>query len=199
MSSHYPPYNNDRDAHRDRSRPRAPSYTGLPPHHHHHDADDHAPKARRHNHGHGHHPPHPPHPPHPHNPHDPHNPHNPHRHHHHHRPDHDDPSSSASTAGSPGDYATPTPFASSPATSFGRPPSSSTSSISSSSYAGSAEGESLDSREVDLVELLTARLAGAFDPLQLDRSLAMQAQTYAAELPSGPPVLLGGADVCVSV
>jgi hypothetical protein len=82
------------------------------------------------------------------------------------------------TSGSPGDYTT-LPYATSPAASYGRPPSISTSSLSSSSYAGSAEDESLGSREVDMVEMLTQRLAGAFDPLQLDRSLAVQAQTYA--------------------
>lgn len=58
----------------------------------------------------------------------------------------------------------------------GRAPSISASSISSSSYAGSAADEAA-AREVDLVALLTERLAGAFDPLQLDRSLAVQAQT----------------------
>jgi hypothetical protein len=36
----------------------------------------------------------------------------------------------------------------------------------------------LGGREVDMVEMLTERLSGAFDPLQLDRSLAVQAQTY---------------------
>lgn len=49
------------------------------------------------------------------------------------------------------------------------------SSIDSSSYAGSAE----DDGDVDMVELLTQRLQGAFDPLVLDRGLVVQAQTYA--------------------
>ncbi|KAA8914500.1 hypothetical protein FN846DRAFT_561596 [Sphaerosporella brunnea] len=80
------------------------------------------------------------------------------------------------TSDSPGDYST-LPYVTSPSASYGRPPSISTSSISSSSYAGSAEDESLGSREVDMVEMMTQRLAGAFDPLQLDRSLAVQAQT----------------------
>ncbi|KAF8533960.1 hypothetical protein BDD12DRAFT_461386 [Trichophaea hybrida] len=127
-SHHYPPY----DSHRSpSSRPRAPSYTGLPPHH------DHVVKSHHHHHAHH----------------------------------------TAATSGSPGDYSTPIPYATSPATSYGRPPSISTSSLSSSSYAGSAEDESLGGREVDMVEMLTERLAGAFDPLQLDRSLAVQAQT----------------------
>ena len=49
------------------------------------------------------------------------------------------------------------------------------SSLDSSSYAGSAE----DDGDVDMVELLTQRLQGAFDPLVLDRGLVVQAQTYA--------------------
>ncbi|CUS15518.1 unnamed protein product [Tuber aestivum] len=86
-------------------------------------------------------------------------------HHHHH--------SSSSSSTSPGIAdATPIRY---PGYAHG-PPSLSTSSISSSSYAGSADGENGDG-DVDLVALLTERLAGAFDPLQLDRSLAVQAQT----------------------
>ncbi|KAI5848910.1 hypothetical protein BZA05DRAFT_89990 [Tricharina praecox] len=112
------------------SRPRAPSYTGLPHDHHV------LPK--------------------------------PHHHHHHaHTP----------SSGSPGDNSYIPYTASSPTSSYGRAASISTSSISSSSYAGSAEDESLAGGEVDMVDMLTQRLAGAFDPLQLDRSLAMQAQT----------------------
>ena len=38
-----------------------------------------------------------------------------------------------------------------------------------------------------MVDILTQRLAGAFDPLQLDRSLAMQAQTYVLPIHSPPP------------
>lgn len=91
----------------------------------------------------------------------------PHHHHHHH--------SSSSSSTSPGiTDATPIRYSG-----YAQgPPSLSTSSISSSSYAGSADGENGDG-DVDLVALLTERLAGAFDPLQLDRSLAVQAQTYA--------------------
>lgn len=84
------------------------------------------------------------------------------------------PPSSSST--SPGSDASPIHYAPSSPNSYAPgPPSLSTSSISSSSYAGSADGESTDG--TDLVALLTERLAGAFDPLQLDRSLAVQAQT----------------------
>lgn len=87
------------------------------------------------------------------------------------------PTSSSST--SPGNDTSPIHYAPSSPHSFTQgPPSLSTSSISSSSYAGSADGESTDGAEIDLVALLTERLAGAFDPLQLDRSLAVQAQTY---------------------
>ncbi|KAL0635937.1 hypothetical protein Q9L58_005075 [Maublancomyces gigas] len=86
------------------------------------------------------------------------------------------PASSSST--SPGNDTSPIHYAPSSPHSFTQgPPSLSTSSISSSSYAGSADGESTDGAEIDLVALLTERLAGAFDPLQLDRSLAVQAQT----------------------
>ncbi|KAK6331493.1 hypothetical protein TWF730_004575 [Orbilia blumenaviensis] len=53
------------------------------------------------------------------------------------------------------------------------------SSISSSSYAGSAADEFEDgSMETnDLVSVLTDRLVAAFDPIPLDRSLVVQAQT----------------------
>jgi len=92
----------------------------------------------------------------------------PHHHHHHH---HHSPSSSSTSPGITD--ATPIRYSG-----YAQgPPSLSTSSISSSSYAGSADGENGDG-DVDLVALLTERLAGAFDPLQLDRSLAVQAQTY---------------------
>lgn len=50
-------------------------------------------------------------------------------------------------------------------------------SVSSSSYAGSAADEASDENEVDLIALLTDRLSSAFDPIPLDRSLAIQAQT----------------------
>lgn len=50
-------------------------------------------------------------------------------------------------------------------------------SVSSSSYAGSAADEASDENDVDLVALLTERLSSAFDPIPLDRSLAVQAQT----------------------
>ncbi|KAI9677288.1 MAG: hypothetical protein M1829_002630 [Trizodia sp. TS-e1964] len=55
-------------------------------------------------------------------------------------------------------------------------------SASSSHYAGSSSGEhgSSMSSSVDIEELMTERLAGAFDPLPLDRSLARQAQTSGA-------------------
>lgn len=63
-------------------------------------------------------------------------------------------------------------------------------SVSSSSYAGSAADEASDENEVDLIALLTAKLSSAFDPIPLDRSLAVQAQTYVIT-PTGPsPVLL---------
>ncbi|KAL7272841.1 hypothetical protein RUND412_004338 [Rhizina undulata] len=81
----------------------------------------------------------------------------------------------SSSSTSPADDTTHLPYSPSSPHSFTRAPS--LSSISSSSYAGSADGESTDTKEVDLVALLTERLAGAFDPLQLDRSLAVQAQT----------------------
>ncbi|KAF3928518.1 hypothetical protein ABW21_db0201956 [Orbilia brochopaga] len=60
-----------------------------------------------------------------------------------------------------------------------RTPSYATSSISSSSYAGSAADEYDDGAMAadDLVSVLTDRLIGAFDPIPLDRSLALQAQT----------------------
>jgi len=53
------------------------------------------------------------------------------------------------------------------------------SSISSSSYAGSAADEYEDGGMAtdDLVSVLTDRLISAFDPIPLDRSLAVQAQT----------------------
>ncbi|KAI5789751.1 hypothetical protein DFH27DRAFT_592293 [Peziza echinospora] len=50
-------------------------------------------------------------------------------------------------------------------------------SVSSSSYAGSAADEASDENEIDLIALLTEKLSSAFDPLPLDRSLAVQAQT----------------------
>lgn len=50
-------------------------------------------------------------------------------------------------------------------------------SVSSSSYAGSAADEASDENEVDMIALLTDRLSSAFDPIPLDRSLAIQAQT----------------------
>lgn len=40
-----------------------------------------------------------------------------------------------------------------------------------------------------MVDMLTQRLAGAFDPLQLDRSLAMQAQTYIVSPPPRPSLM----------
>ncbi|KAF8423240.1 hypothetical protein EV426DRAFT_534259 [Tirmania nivea] len=49
--------------------------------------------------------------------------------------------------------------------------------VSSSSYAGSAADEASDENEIDLVALLTERLSSAFDPIPLDRSLAVQTQT----------------------
>ena len=51
-------------------------------------------------------------------------------------------------------------------------------SVSSSSYAGSAADEASDENEIDLIALLTEKLSSAFDPIPLDRSLAVQAQTY---------------------
>ena len=51
-------------------------------------------------------------------------------------------------------------------------------SVSSSSYAGSAADEASDENEIDLITLLTERFSSAFDPIPLDRSLAIQAQTY---------------------
>ncbi|KAF8476156.1 hypothetical protein BDZ91DRAFT_208543 [Kalaharituber pfeilii] len=50
-------------------------------------------------------------------------------------------------------------------------------SVSSSSYAGSAADEASDENEIDLITLLTEKLSSAFDPIPLDRSLAIQAQT----------------------
>lgn len=56
-------------------------------------------------------------------------------------------------------------------------------SATSSSYSGSASGEYESSSAgghgngIDLVEMLSDRLNGAFDPLPLDRGLATQAQT----------------------
>ncbi|CCX31943.1 hypothetical protein FPQ18DRAFT_118627 [Pyronema domesticum] len=109
------------------TRPRAPSYTGLPPSHH--DTLKHQPH------------------PHPH------------------------PATYSTTS------STPSPYATSPATSYtNRAPSISTSSISSSSYAGSAEGDEGE-EEGDMLELLTERLGQAFNPLVLDRGLVVQAQT----------------------
>ncbi len=53
-------------------------------------------------------------------------------------------------------------------------------SATSSSYSGSASGEyessSAGGNGVDLVEMLSDRLNGTFDPLPLDRGLARQAQ-----------------------
>ena len=54
-------------------------------------------------------------------------------------------------------------------------------SVSSSSYAGSAADEASDENEMDLIALLTERLSSAFDPIPLDRSLAVQAQTYVSK------------------
>ena len=54
-------------------------------------------------------------------------------------------------------------------------PSASTASLSSSSYAGSAADDA--ARAGADADALAQRLVGAFDPLQLDRSLALQAQT----------------------
>ncbi|KAI9852919.1 MAG: hypothetical protein M1838_003713 [Thelocarpon superellum] len=59
-------------------------------------------------------------------------------------------------------------------------------SATSSSYAGSASASEYDSASssggssIDLMELLSDRLTGSFDPLPLDRSLATQAQTSGA-------------------
>lgn len=56
----------------------------------------------------------------------------------------------------------------------------STYSATSSSYAGSASGEydsTASASGVDLQEYMQDRFAGAFDPLPLDRTLAVQAQT----------------------
>jgi hypothetical protein len=53
-------------------------------------------------------------------------------------------------------------------------------SATSSSYAGSASGEydsSASANGVDMQEYMQDRFAGAFDPLPLDRTLAVQAQT----------------------
>jgi hypothetical protein len=54
-------------------------------------------------------------------------------------------------------------------------------SATSSSYAGSASGYEYDSTSsangVDMQEYMQDRFTGAFDPLPLDRTLAMQAQT----------------------
>ncbi|TAQ90108.1 hypothetical protein B7494_g1570 [Chlorociboria aeruginascens] len=53
-------------------------------------------------------------------------------------------------------------------------------SATSSSYAGSASGEydsTSSANGVDLQEYMQDRFAGAFDPLPLDRTLAVQAQT----------------------
>ncbi|KAF3927880.1 hypothetical protein ABW20_dc0105115 [Dactylellina cionopaga] len=60
-----------------------------------------------------------------------------------------------------------------------RTPSYAASSLSSSSYAGSAADEFDDGGMAtdDLVSVLTDRLVAAFDPIPLDRSLALQAQT----------------------
>lgn len=115
MAANYSPYTNAP------ARPRAPSYTGLPPLH------DAAPPKPRHLELHAHdEQPHEPYP------------------------------------------TTAIAFADAAA-------SLTTSSLSSSSYAGSAADEGGRARAD--AETLAARLVGAFDPLQLDRSLAMQAQT----------------------
>ncbi|KAI9648213.1 hypothetical protein NHQ30_002845 [Ciborinia camelliae] len=55
----------------------------------------------------------------------------------------------------------------------------STYSATSSSYAGSASGEydSTSANGVDLQEYMQDRFSGTFDPLPLDRTLAVQAQT----------------------
>lgn len=56
----------------------------------------------------------------------------------------------------------------------------STYSATSSSYAGSASGEydsSVSANGVDMQEYMQDRFNGAFDPLPLDRTLAVQAQT----------------------
>jgi len=79
-------------------------------------------------------------------------------------------------------YATPPSSSSQPGVypSHSRTPSISASSLSSSSYAGSAVDEADIEGDVpadDLVTLLTDRLIGAFDPIPLDRSVALQAQT----------------------
>lgn len=53
-------------------------------------------------------------------------------------------------------------------------------SATSSSYAGSASGyedSTSSANGVDMQEYMQDRFAGAFDPLPLDRTLAMQAQT----------------------
>jgi hypothetical protein len=54
-------------------------------------------------------------------------------------------------------------------------------SATSDSYAGSASHSEYDSASsangVDMQEYMQDRFAGAFDPLPLDRTLAMQAQT----------------------
>lgn len=53
-------------------------------------------------------------------------------------------------------------------------------SATSSSYAGSASGEydsTTSANGVDMQEYMQDRFAGAFDPLPLDRTLAVQAQT----------------------
>lgn len=53
-------------------------------------------------------------------------------------------------------------------------------SATSSSYAGSASGEydsSASANGVDMQEYMQERFTGAFDPLPLDRTLALQAQT----------------------
>ena len=53
-------------------------------------------------------------------------------------------------------------------------------SVTSSSYAGSASGEydsTSSANGVDMQEYMQDRFTGAFDPLPLDRTLVMQAQT----------------------
>lgn len=57
-------------------------------------------------------------------------------------------------------------------------------SATSSSYAGSASGEydsTYSANGVDLQEYMQDRFSGTFDPLPLDRTLAVQAQTWVAQ------------------
>ena len=58
-------------------------------------------------------------------------------------------------------------------------------SATSSSYAGSSSGEydsTSSANGVDMQEYMQDRFAGAFDPLALDRTLVVQAQTYVLSL-----------------